>query len=98
MPQPEIARVAQDAVGGPLAELDLGHELGPHPPRDPSDGPRRRWVERRLVDRALGQQRAEPVELGGAEAGADLAREAQLAVVVVADEQAAEASGPPALA
>jgi hypothetical protein len=38
--------MAQDPVAGPLAELDLGDQLGADVVGKSLDGPRWRWVER----------------------------------------------------
>ena len=82
--------VAQDAVGGPGAELDLGDELG----LDPDDAARRVGGQLLGEGRGLAAERREPrhqvARHLAAEAGADPAGVHELAVLVVAEHQRAD--------
>src|SRR5829696_9382255 len=82
--------MAQRARGRPLAVVDGRHELG----LDEARLARRLAArERARGPRAGGEQPAEPRQLGLVEPGADAPRVAQLAVLVVADEQRSEPAG-----
>src|SRR5262245_8100142 len=86
--QAEERGMAQAAVGRPLHERDLRHDLGLH------TGPRARAPLLRPEWRRVPDERGEPLgELAqrrAGEAGPDLARVAEAVAVEVADEQRAE--------
>ena len=79
--------MAQLAVGGHLGELHLRHQARLHPHRVAQA---RHAGHRRLVDLVLRQPLAQLRALLGREAGADLARERELAVLDDGDEERAE--------
>src|SRR5438094_3729810 len=83
----EKSGLSQLAVGGPLVEGDLRHELGADPRRVTQA---RGGVERRGLRAQPAQLRAEFAQRLGREAGADLAGVAQTIAVVEADQQCAE--------
>src|SRR3954447_10388712 len=88
--QSEEARLTQPAGAGPLGEADLGDE----PRLDPVGALRQRLdglAEGRLVRLERVELLAQVRQRPGVEPGADLAGVAQDAVLVVADEQRAEA-------
>src|SRR4051795_13356008 len=87
--QAEEARMAQPAGAGPLGEADLRDELRGGP-RDAALLDRRRVGERRVVAAQRAQPFAEIAQRLMVEAGADLARVAQRAAVVVPEEERAE--------
>src|SRR5581483_4992363 len=92
-PAPGRPLGAQAAVARHLREADLSDELRAHP----VDVPAREAgaVERRPVLLEGREARGQLVQRGVVEAGADLARVAETAaLVVVADEQRAEADTP----
>src|SRR4051794_33652194 len=90
IPKSEVRGVPQRAVAGPLRELDLGDERRLQPVRVPHDQARRWRIERAVLGGERREEREEPVELPVAEPCADLARELEPALVVVAHEQAAD--------
>ena len=101
--QAEVARVAEAAVAGPLAELELGHQLGAQPARARAGSRRgagagrtgsRRWRGRRTARRAAASSASlKPVPTRPAKRERPVAGR-----VVVADEQRADAPGAVALA
>jgi hypothetical protein len=93
--QPLVGRVAKQPLRGQLGELDLGYEPRLHEPGAARAG---RAGERVLVELEWSEERRKPVELALAEARTHLAREAQLAVLVEADEQRPDAIASVALA
>src|SRR5436190_23365228 len=96
--QAEVARVAQTVVVGPLAELELGHQLRSHPVR-PAEDLGSRWgrVEGAVVGGELVEEVGQAGELGVLEPGADPSGEPQRPAVpgsiVVAHEQGPDAIG-----
>src|SRR4051812_29875262 len=92
--QAEEARVAQAAGARPLGEAGLRDELRLDP-RDPRFFDRRAVGERRIGAPERAQAAAEVAQRLVVEAGADLARVAQPAVVVVADQERAELGARP---
>ena len=88
--QPEVARVAQPAVAGPLGEPDLRHQFGAHPVGAPLAHPVHEGRRRRL--RARRTAPAGPPARGGRTRCRPCPRSgARPSTVVVADEQGAEA-------
>src|SRR5262245_66104082 len=88
--------MTETAVGGPLAVLDLHHDLGLHPVRVAGLEAVRGRIERALVDRERCEQRAHAVELGEGEAGAHpprVTKDGVARLVVVADEEGAQMAG-----
>ena len=81
--------MAQQAVRRPLGEGDLRHELGLDPVRIAGDGARDVDERARLAPQ-LSKLRAEVVERGAVEAGADAAAIVQLAVLELAEQQRGE--------
>src|SRR5207248_7709144 len=88
--------LAQSAVAGPLAELDLADQLGL------DEGgvlePRHRRVEGAVGTRERRHLLAQLVEQAVGEAGADVPRVDELPAVVVAEEEGTDGAGPPAFA
>src|SRR5687768_11409127 len=80
--------MAQPAVAGPLAEADLRDQLGVDPVGSARD--RVDVGERRVVALEPAQALAELPQRGVVEPGSDLAGVAQLAALVVPDQQRAE--------
>src|SRR5207249_1843619 len=76
------------ALARPLGEGDLGHELGPYPARPLRD--RMDVGEGRLRGLEAAHPRAELEQRLAVEPGAHLPRVAQVAVLVVTDQQRAE--------
>jgi hypothetical protein len=78
--------VPEDALGGPLAKGDLGHQFGTHPARGSGDERRRGRLKWALVVGQVAERLAEPGQIVDREPGAYLAGEAQLVVLVVAEQ------------
>jgi hypothetical protein len=86
---PGVARVAEDAFVGRLAEGDLGDELGAHPPGGAGNDRGRVRVNGLVGE--IADQPGKTAELVGFEPSAGLAGVAQAVVLLVAEQEAPEA-------